>query len=514
MANKLEISIPQLGDFKDVQVVEVLVKPGDKVVKDQPLIMLETDKATVEVPSTYEGKIIEVKVKLGDTVNAGDLVATIEGAEVDVAEVDVAVKTKIASDTANDSSEVITEPKEISIPQLGDFKDVQVVEVLVKPGDKVVKDQPLIMLETDKATVEVPSTYEGKIIEVKVKLGDTVNAGDLVVTIEAISHLSKPLNAVDQVTQKSPELNPTVVTAPTPAIGKSYSSHATPSVRRLARELGVDLSEASGTGVKGRVTERDLKAFVKGLVNNQETASALPKISLVDFSKFGPIEEVLLNRIQKISGPRLHASWVNIPHVTQFAEAELSSISDLKEKLKKSDKTIKLTPVAFIIKAIQKVLVEFPTFRSSLDTDNEKIIIKNYYNIGFAVDTPNGLMVPVIKAVDQLSISELAIEISRLGDLARKGKLVASDIEGSVFTISSLGGIGGTAFTPIINAPEVAIIGLSRSFIKPFYEKDQWTPKEVIPFSLSYDHRVIDGAEGARFVVALAHAIQSIETYS
>ena len=514
MANKLEISIPQLGDFKDVQVVEVLVKPGDQVAKDQSLIMLETDKATVEVPSTYGGKIIEVKVKLGDTVNAGDLVVTIEVVEIEIATVKGVAQEKVALAPVSDLSEATIESKEISIPQLGDFKDVQVVEVLVKPGDQVAKDQSLIMLETDKATVEVPSTYGGKIIEVKVKLGDTVNAGDLVVTIEPISHSPKPLSAVDSGVQQPSELKLTAIVEPISFIGDSYSSHATPSVRRLARELGVDLSEASGTGVKGRVTERDLKAFVKGLLSNQETASALPRIALVDFSKFGPTEEVLLNRVQKISGPRLHASWVNIPHVTQFAEAELSSISSLKGKLKKSDKDIKVTPVAFIIKAIQKVLLEFPVFRSSLDKENEKIIIKNFYNIGFAVDTPKGLMVPVIKGVDQLSVTELAVEISRLGDLARKGKLAASDIEGGVFTVSSLGGIGGTAFTPIINAPEVAIIGLSRSFIKPFYDKDQWTPKEVIPFSLSYDHRVIDGAEGARFVVALAHAIQSIETYS
>jgi pyruvate dehydrogenase E2 component (dihydrolipoamide acetyltransferase) len=406
---------------------------------------------------------------------------------------------------------------EIHIPELGDFKDVEVVEVIVKPGDEVKKDQSLIMLETDKATVEVPSTHAGKIIKVKVSLGDKVNTGDLVVTLEAMVETETASvdknEATDVATAVAKELPLSGVSTAAP-VGASYSSHATPSVRKLARELGVDLFEVSGSGLKGRVTERDLKGFVKGLLFSQELGGGIPSIPLEDFSKFGTIKAIDLNRIQKISGPRLHASWVNIPHVTQFAEAELSLINKLKKDIKKKDKAIKITPVAFIIKAIHRVLVDFPVFRSSLDTKKEKIIIKGFYNIGFAVDTPNGLMVPVIKNVDQLSVLEVAEEIQRLGELARKGKLTSSDITGGVFTVSSLGGIGGTAFTPIINAPEVAIVGLSRAFIKPVFDEKKWKPTEVIPFSLSYDHRVIDGAEGARFVVALAAAIQSKETFS
>jgi pyruvate dehydrogenase E2 component (dihydrolipoamide acetyltransferase) len=373
------------------------------------------------------------------------------------------------------------------------------------------------MLETDKATVEVPSTHAGKIIKVKVSLGDKVNTGDLVVTLEAMVETETASvdknEATDVATAVAKELPLSGVSTAAP-VGASYSSHATPSVRKLARELGVDLFEVSGSGLKGRVTERDLKGFVKGLLFSQELGGGIPSIPLEDFSKFGTIKAIDLNRIQKISGPRLHASWVNIPHVTQFAEAELSLINKLKKDIKKKDKAIKITPVAFIIKAIHRVLVDFPVFRSSLDTKKEKIIIKGFYNIGFAVDTPNGLMVPVIKNVDQLSVLEVAEEIQRLGELARKGKLTSSDITGGVFTVSSLGGIGGTAFTPIINAPEVAIVGLSRAFIKPVFDEKKWKPTEVIPFSLSYDHRVIDGAEGARFVVALAAAIQSKETFS
>ncbi len=400
---------------------------------------------------------------------------------------------------------------EIKIPELGDFKDVEVIEILVKAGDQIEKDQALIMLETDKATMEVPATQSGEIISLSVKLGDKLNAGDVVGKIvgkmlssEGGSFENKPILP----TQGSTKIiNPASI-----PVSPNYISHATPSIRKLARELGVDLTHVSGSGVKGRITDRDLKVFVKSILQNEGIKNALPEITHDEYSNYGDIEERALSRIQKISGPRLHASWVNIPHVTQFDEAEMTTINRLREEHK--DKGNKITPVAFIIKAVTRVLNDFPVFRSSLLERDKKIIIKNYFNIGFAVDTPNGLMVPVIKGTDKLSLVEISSEIIRLSDMARQGELKKDDMSGSVFTISSLGGIGGTAFTPIINAPEVAIIGLSRAYIKPVFDgKSDWIPTEMIPYSLSYDHRVIDGAEGARFIVSLSEAIKDDVTY-
>ena len=503
--SNFEIKIPELGDFKDVEVIEILVKAGDQIEKDQSLVMLETDKATMEVPATQAGELVSLSVKLGDKVNAGDIVAELKITENQGSE--------------NDSEQEITDKKpqeseakevDVKIPELGDFKDVEVIEILVKAGDQIEKDQSLVMLETDKATMEVPATQAGELVSLSVKLGDKVNAGDVVGKIVA-----KPVSQVESSENKTTppaQETTTVITPISIPVSPNYISHATPSIRKLARELGVDLTHVSGSGVKGRITDRDLKGFVKSIVQNDGIKNALPEIAHDDYSSYGDVEERTLSRIQKISGPRLHASWVNIPHVTQFDEAEMTTINRLREEHK--DNGNKITPVAFIIKAVTRVLKDFPVFRSSLLESDKKLIVKNYYNIGFAVDTPNGLMVPVIKATDKLSLVQISTEIIRLSDLARQGELKKDDMSGSVFTISSLGGIGGTAFTPIINAPEVAIIGLSRSYVKPVFDgKSDWIPTETIPYSLSYDHRVIDGAEGARFIVSLSEAIKDDATY-
>jgi pyruvate dehydrogenase E2 component (dihydrolipoamide acetyltransferase) len=504
--SNFEIKIPELGDFKDVEVIEILVKAGDQIEKDQSLVMLETDKATMEVPATQAGELVSLSVKLGDKVNAGDIVAELKIKENQGPENDSEPETTDKKQQESEAKEV-----DVKIPELGDFKDVEVIEILVKAGDQIEKDQSLVMLETDKATMEVPATQAGELVSLSVKLGDKVNAGDVVGKIVA-KLVSEVESSENKTTPPAQETTTIITPTSIPVSSNNYISHASPSIRKLARELGVDLTHLSGSGVKGRITDRDLKGFVKSIVQNDGIKNTLPEIAHDDYSSYGDIEERALSRIQKISGPRLHASWVNIPHVTQFDEAEMTTINRLREEHK--DKGNKITPVAFIIKAVTRVLKDYPAFRSTLLESDKKLIIKKYFNIGFAVDTPNGLMVPVIKATDKLSLVEISSEIIRLSDLARQGELKKDDMSGSVFTISSLGGIGGTAFTPIINAPEVAIIGLSRSYVKPVFDgKSDWIPTETIPYSLSYDHRVIDGAEGARFIVSLSEAIKDDATY-
>jgi len=419
----------------------------------------------------------------------------------------------------------------VVVPDLGDFADVEVIEVLVKAGDSVAVEAPLITLETDKATMDVPSTAAGRIAEVTVKKGDRVSKGSPVAVVETAAAAGAATPAPAARAEAPPGPAPAAPTAaPTPSPeatvrmtvaaaapatpADNRSAHASPGVRRFARELGVDLARVAGTGFKGRISEDDVKAWVKKALASPQTqpaaaGGALPKVHEVDFAAFGPVEVKPLGRIQKISGTRLQAAWVNIPHVTQFDEADITELEKLRGSLKDraASRGIKLTPLAFIARACAKVIGQFPNFNASLDGSGQNLVFKKYLHLGFAADTPNGLVVPVIRDAGRKDIYELARDLGELAGKARAGKLTAAEMQGGCFTISSLGGIGGTAFTPIINAPEVAILGVSRSQQRPVWRDGKFEPRLMLPLSLSYDHRVIDGAEAVRFVVALAEAL-------
>ncbi|MEI6458671.1 MAG: 2-oxo acid dehydrogenase subunit E2 [Pseudomonadota bacterium] len=427
----------------------------------------------------------------------------------------------------------------IAVPDLGDFKSVEVVEVLVKVGDVVVVDTPLATLETEKATMDVPSTAAGLVTAVLIGRGDKVAAGSVLVKLEAtaeavqavptptvpparvvvaaaVPSIPVPAESAGQAHVTSARSVSAPGMAPVEDVGFSRA-YAGPSVRLLARELGVALGRVQGTGVKGRITHADVKAWVKQTLTTGLSGAgsgALPRVPTVDHAKFGPISVVPLSRIQKISGPRLHASWINIPHVTQYDEADITDLEAKRVALKSSSETlgIKLTPLAFIIRACANILKKHPRFNASLDEAGQSLILKQYLNIGFAADTPNGLMVPVLRDADRKDVYEIAKDLASLSDKARSGKLTATDMQGGCFTISSLGGIGGTAFTPIINAPEVAILGVSKAAIKPIWNGAAFIPRLMLPLSLSYDHRVIDGVSAARFIVDLAKALEDISS--
>jgi pyruvate dehydrogenase E2 component (dihydrolipoyllysine-residue acetyltransferase) len=544
----VDVTVPDLGDFSDVEVIEILVKPGDVVGVDDSLITLETDKATMEVPSPAAGTVSEVKVGPGSTVSAGDLIVVLDADGADEPEAPESAdehQSTPASESASASqSEPAAEagpapepdPQLVTVPDMGDFSDVDVIEVLVSVGDEVEAEQGLITLETDKATMDVPSPVAGRVLELKVAAGGTVNAGDAVALIEPIAGAParEPSPAKEEAASSA---GPAAASAPAaepasgpstvdfdrtitalPAVGvvdeTAFSrAHASPSVRKLARELGVDLGRVRGSGRKGRVTADDVKGYVKRLLTQGEPGAGLPKVPEVDFARFGPVEQVKLTRIQKISGPRLHASWVNLPHVTQHDEADITELEEKRQALKgeAEGRGIRLTPLAFVMRAVVLTLADFPQFRSSLAPDGENLIVKDYYHLGFAADTPKGLVVPVVRDADRKDLFELAAALGELSQRARDGKLGADDVQGGVFTISSLGGIGGSFFTPIINAPEVAILGVSRSAIKPVYDGKEFQPRLLLPLSLSYDHRVIDGAQAARFITELGKTLGQVD---
>src|SRR5687768_3725941 len=437
--------------------------------------------------------------------------------------------------------------QDITVPDLGDFKDVEVIDVLVKAGDKIEVDTPLITLETEKATMDVPSTAAGVVKSVAMKKGDRVSKGSVIVQVEGgeakgeakkapAASGSSPTPAPTEASKSKPAESqapaapaaPPAQPAPTAnrerqpapiAINEAgfASAHASPSVRKFARELGVDLGAVKGTGLKGRITPDDVKAWVKQALKAAPAAaggSALPKVPEVDFAKFGPVEVKPLGRIQKISGPRLQASWVNVPHVWQLDEADITDLEEARNKLKgdASKAGVKLTPLAFILRACVKALREFPMANSSLDSSGQNLVLKKYIHLGFAADTPNGLVVPVIRDADRKDVYELARELAALSEKARAGKLTALEMQGASFTVSSLGGIGGTSFTPIINAPEVAILGVARSSMRPVYKDGQFVPRLILPFTLAYDHRVIDGAAGVRFTTFLAERLADVKS--
>ncbi|SFL68467.1 dihydrolipoyllysine-residue acetyltransferase [Rugamonas rubra] len=536
----VEVKVPDIGDFKEVEVIELMVKVGDTIKVDQSLITVESDKASMEIPSTHAGVIKEIKVKVGDKVKEGSLLLMVEadGAAAAPAAAPAAAAPAVAAAAAPAPVAAVAAaapaaasgPVEVKVPDIGDFKEVEVIELMVKVGDTVKVDQSLLTVESDKASMEIPSSHAGVVKELRVKVGDKVAEGSIVLVVEATGGpAAAPAAAAAAPAAAAATAAAPAAAAPVAAATASVGSvvtgklaHASPSIRKFARELGVDLGRVAGTGPKGRITQQDVQNYVKGAVAASLAApvatkggsgsgmDVLPWPSL-DFSKFGPTELLPLSRIKKISGPNLHRNWVMIPHVTQFDEADITELEAFRVSSNaanaKNKDAIKLTMLAFVIKASVAALKKFPAFNASLDANGENLILKQYYNIGFAADTPNGLVVPVIKDADKKGVAQIAKEMGELSAQAREGKLKPTDMQGASFTISSLGGIGGTHFTPIVNAPEVAILGLSKASMKPVWDGKAFQPRLMMGTSLSYDHRVVDGAMGARFAVYLGEVL-------
>ena len=509
MSSIKSIELPDIGDFDEVEVIEILVSVGDTIAADDSIMTLESDKASMEIPCPSAGTVTQININLGDKIKQGDSLISLETA---------AESEKSALDDSQ-SSESIEESSTklvpVVVPDIGDFDEVEVIEILVSVGDKLNEEDSIITLESDKASMEIPTPVAGTVSSINVNLGDKINLGDLILEIQS-SGSTKADPATEQPTSAPIAPAPVKTTAPAPAASANESvsnvpagdSHASPSIRKLARELGVDLSKVSGTGQKGRVLETDLKGYVKQIITSGGTGSAIPRVPVIDFSKFGETEILPLSRINKLSGKHLSACWLNIPHVTQFDEVNIDQMEAFRQEQKA--KGVKLTPLVFIMKAVIQALKQHPRINSSLDESGENLIIKKYFNLGIAMDTPNGLVVPVIRDVDQKSLSDLAKELAETSANAREGKLKPGDMQGAGFTISSLGGIGGTQFTPIVNAPEVAILGVSRSQTKPIWDGKNFVPTLILPLALSYDHRVIDGAQGGRFMADLNSILQDI----
>jgi pyruvate dehydrogenase E2 component (dihydrolipoamide acetyltransferase) len=526
-----EVRVPDIGDFKDVDVIEILVKPGDTVAAEQSLISLESDKATMEIPSPSAGVVRELRVKVGDKVSEGTPILVLEDGAAGAPAPKPAAAPARAAEPAAAAPTAARKPapaggtRRVDVPDIGDFKDVDVIEILVKPGDTVAAEQSLISLESDKATMEVPSPAAGVVKEILLKVGDKVSqgapilvlaeAGAAVAAAATAPQAPPPAELARTAETPIPARTPPVPAEVTGSGPAGFKPHASPSVRKFARELGVDLARVAGSGPKGRVLQADVQAFVKGALARGAAAPAAPAVGgltvlpwpQVDFAKFGPIEAQPLSRIKKISGANLHRNWVMIPHVTNNDVADITDLEALRVQLNKENEKsgVKLTMLAFLIKAAVAALKKHPEFNSSLDGDN--LVLKRYYHIGFAADTPNGLVVPVIKDADKKGVMEVAKETGELAKQAREGKLKPADMQGGTFSISSLGGIGGTSFTPIINAPEVAILGVSRSSQQPVWDGRAFVPRLMLPLSLSYDHRVIDGALAARFNAYLAQLL-------
>jgi pyruvate dehydrogenase E2 component (dihydrolipoamide acetyltransferase) len=550
MSDIQKILVPDVGG-EEVEIIEICFAVGDTLEADEGIVTVETDKASMDIPAPFAGELTSLSVKVGDKIKEGDVIGEIKTSGSTAAE-ETPVKhdekespPKIAS--KNEPTEIESAPAvepdatgaseliDVAVPDIGEDGEVDVIDVLVSVGDLIEQEDGLITLETDKATMDVPSTHAGTVKEVYITTGDKVKQGTLVIKLETAGDKAAEKSAeaapatAEKTEEKSEEktqiVAPAVAEKPAPVPEASSptsggKAHASPSVRRVAREFGVDLSLVAGTGPKKRVLKEDVQAYVKAELAKPRSASGsaagngngnvlqIATVKPVDHAKFGEIEVLPLTRIQKISGPFLHRNWVTIPHITQFDEADITDIETFRKEQNayhaKTKSGLKITPLVFVMKAVAKALEKYPAFNSSLSEDGESLILKKFINIGIAVETPGGLVVPVIKDVNKKGIEQLSKELIEISGKAREGKLKATDMQGGTFTISSLGGIGGTAFTPIVNAPEVAILGVSKSEMKPKWNGIEFIPRLMVPLSLSYDHRVIDGAVGARFSTEVA----------
>jgi pyruvate dehydrogenase E2 component (dihydrolipoamide acetyltransferase) len=563
-----DILLPDIGDFAGVEVIEILVAPGDRIEAEQSVLTLESDKATIEIPAPKAGLVKAVKIKVGDRVSQGDPILTLEtdssavdwADESEVVSAPPSAPAEAAGDTPSETSLAIEphrsaaspadagEVISVVLPDIGDFSDIPVIEVLVAPGDRIAVDQSLLTLESDKATMEIPSPNAGIVEGLAVEVGDVLNQGDLILTLRLDSPQDQVAPTASSVVAMAPPVEeqetPTLAAAagvsasqrapgdaerrPAPvlprpedmaAIAKGRKAHASPAIRRFARELGVDLTFVRGSGPKGRVIKEDVQAFVKQSLARGAPAQpgtalpfALPAAPEIDFAKFGAIELTELPRIRKLSGRHLHRCWLTVPHVTQHDEADITELETFRkdQKATAAAQGVNLTLLPFLLKAVATGLKRMPILKSSLTPDGEHLIQKHYTHIGVAVDTPQGLVVPVVRDVDKKGIQTLASELAELSEKARTGKLLPADMQGGCFSISSLGGIGGTGFTPIVNSPEVAILGVSRATMKPVWSGQSFEPRLMLPLSLSYDHRVVDGADGARFTRLLGELLGDI----
>jgi pyruvate dehydrogenase E2 component (dihydrolipoamide acetyltransferase) len=529
-----EVRVPDIGNYKDVEVIDVSVSAGDMVQVDDALITLETEKASMEVPAPFAGRVREVKTAVGGRVSKGSLIVLLEVEQNNADNTEKQPVNDTATMEAPVKTAAATHLENIPVPDLGNAKKVEVIEVNVKAGDTVAVDDTILTLESEKASMEVPSPKAGVIREIKFKVGDKVSSGEIMMVLEAASGAtaeSKSSVATESKTSAPAEAKTTPAqsvekAAPAPAAtpvavsvaptSEGQAIYASPMIRRLAREFGVDLTKVSGSGRKGRLTKEDVQEYVKQQLARPAGGGGMgleiPPMPDVDFAQFGEVTTEALSRIKKLSAGFLHRNWVSIPHVTQFDEVDITEMEKFRSENKNQAEKqgFKLTPLVFLLKAVVVCLKAFPHFNASLSKDGTSLIVKKFYHIGVAVNTANGLVVPVIRNVDQKGLLELAKELAEISEKARAGKLTANDMQGGCFSISSLGGIGGTAFTPIINAPEVAILGVSKSQMKPVYENGQFVPRLILPLSLSYDHRVIDGAEAAQFITFLGEQLTDI----
>lgn len=560
MAKQLEVTVPDIGDFEEVDVIEILIAVGDTVAAEDPLVTLESEKATMDIPAPEAGKISDIRVAVGDKISEGGVIVVLETARNSAADEPASPEPDDQQSGAQESAEAATaatatpadpapapaadaqpsqsatdgETVSVTVPDIGDFDDVEVIDILVKPGDSVELDDPLITLESDKATMDIPAPAAGVVQDIAVALGDRVSEGHEIATLTgatqtaSVEHEASTAAPSSATAAQADQTGPGDVAAPeapkatqSPAASspraESVPAYASPSVRKFARELGVALNEVTGSGRKGRITKPDVKAHVKtrlaggnqGGAGSGLSVAAMPTI---DFAKFGPVETVELSKIRRLTGQNLHRSWVLAPHVTQFDEADVTDLEAFR-KAQRDDaeaQGVKLTPLAFLIKAVVVALKKFPDFNASLSADGNSIVRKQYFHIGVAVNTDQGLVVPVLRDADQKGLYQLARELGELALKAREKKLAPADMQGGCFTISSLGGVGGTMFTPIINVPEVAILGVSPSSMKPVYMDGEFVPRLMLPLALSYDHRVIDGVAGAQFTSELATVLGDI----
>lgn len=530
-----EVIVPDVGDSQEVTVIEILVNAGDSVEQEQSVVTLETDKATVEIPATDAGTVGELKVAIGDKVKEGDVLLLLKLSSNEPTSEVKSIETEIvepSNPVQEEPNEATTEGDsfiDIVIPDIGTDQEVEVIEIHVSPGDSVKEEQSIFTIESEKASVDIPAPTSGVIDSLNLSVSSKVKQGDTVGVLKSTAStiLSSPVKKNESKSEEKPvkkESKPEPVKPLSSTAGsdveKSNSDcvYAGPGIRRLARDLGVNLSKVQGSGRKNRILKEDLFAFVKKELNSPKTTQSsasndlLGKSPDIDFSKYGDITELQLSRIKMISGKFLHRNWLNIPHVTHFEDADITDLEDFRKMQKDAalKQGIRLTPLVFLMRAVVAALKKYPNFNSSISPDGDKIFLKHYYHIGIAVDTPNGLVVPVIRDVDKKGLFDLAAELGEISLKAREGKLKPQDMQGGCFSISSLGGIGGHAFTPIINAPEVAILGVSRSSHKPIYINGEFVPRLMLPLSLSYDHRVIDGAEAARFSKYLVDKLSDI----